>query len=53
MDLGLAKSTCLCFIIVINWILCRRYGVQIELGSHYANRTFYVLFVLKIHRDPG
>ena len=24
--LGLAKSTCLCFIIVINLILCRRYG---------------------------
>ena len=40
--LGLDKSTCLCVIIVINLILCRRYGAYIELGSHYANRTFYV-----------
>ena len=27
---------------VINLVLCRRYGAYIELGSHYANRTFYV-----------
>ena len=40
-----AKSTCLCFIIVINFTLFLRYGAWIELGSHYANRTFmYFLY---------
>ena len=28
-------------------ILCLRYGAKIELGSHYANRTFYVFFVIR------
>ena len=41
-ELYTMRLDCLCFIIVINFILCRRYGAKIELRSHYANRTFYV-----------
>ena len=46
MDFGLAKSSFLCFIIVINLILCRRYGALIELGSHYVNwRTELFMYI--------
>ena len=42
----LAKSTLLCFSIVINLIFCFRYDAYIELvESHYASRTFYVFCI--------
>ena len=53
MDFGLAKSTFLCFIALINLILCRRYGALIELGSHYANWTVYIFLYYELHRDQG
>ena len=48
---GLAKST-LCFVTVIDLILCFRWDALIELGSHYANQTFYVFFILRIISGP-
>ena len=42
----------LCFVTVIDLILCFRCDALIELGSLYANRTFYVCFVLKIISGP-
>ena len=42
----------LCFVTVIDLILCFRRDALIELGSHYANRTFYVFFVFRIISGP-
>ena len=39
--LGLAKSICLCFIIVINLISVSSLWC-LQLGGHSANRTVYV-----------
>ena len=43
----------LCFVTEIHLILCFRLDTLTELGSHYANRIFYVFFVLskKISND--
>ena len=43
----------LCFVTVIDLILCFHWDALVELGSHYANRTFYgYYFVLRIISGP-
>ena len=37
---------------MIDLILCFRWDALIELEIHYANRTFYVFFVLRIISGP-
>ena len=60
MFVGLAKSTLLCFVILINLIffyvftMIRRGSAfnEVELGSHYTNRTFYVFLYFKNYISP-
>ena len=49
MDFGLAKSSFLCHSDQFD----RRYGAFTELGSNFANRSFYVFLYYELHRDQG